>query len=140
MVMSVFEVDPLQSSAWRAIKWPANDSVDLSVLSSFEDSQLDAEGDLIVELIDLYLDEGKRQIEVITEAVHNKDGAVIKRAAHSLRGSSSNIGVLQMALICEEIEKQAGAFPYLEELTLSLKHEFELVCEILLSERKRRAE
>ena len=142
MVMSVFEVDPLQSSAWRTVTWPSNDSVDLSVLNSFEDSQLDGEGDLIVELIDLYLEEGKRQVEVINEAIDKKDSLAIKSAAHSLRGSSSNIGVLQMALICEQIEKQAAAeaFLYLQELTPSLTHEFEHVCELLRAERERRTE
>lgn len=142
MVMSVFEVDPLQSSAWRTVTWPSNDSVDLSVLNSFEDSQLDGEGDLIVELIDLYLGEGKRQVEVIHEAIDKKDSLAIKSAAHSLRGSSSNIGVLQMALICEQIEKHAAAeaFPYLQELTHSLTHEFEHVCVLLRAERERRTD
>jgi HPt (histidine-containing phosphotransfer) domain-containing protein len=141
MVMSTCEVDPFQTDAWRVVEpRRTRESVDLNVLSSFEDTELDNDGDLIVELIDLYLEEGERQLNVIKKALDIKDRDAIKRASHSLRGSSGNLGILQMALICEEMEKQDcnDPFPFLEELTVSLEREFEHVREILSTERERR--
>lgn len=138
--MNVFEVDPLQSGAESPVTWSPAESVDLNILLSFEDAQLEGEPDLVVELIDLYLEEGDRQLGIISKAVGERDAATVKRAAHSLKGSSGNLGILQMALICEQLEKPEGLdpFPYLDELSVSLQHEFKVVSEILLEQRKLR--
>lgn len=141
MVMSTCEVDPFQTNDWRVAEASSTrGSVDLNVLNSFEDTGLDDDGDLVVELIDLYLEEGQRQLGVIQKALETKDRDAIKRASHSLRGSSGNLGILQMALICEEMEKQDcnDPFPFLEELRVSLEREFEHVRVILSTERERR--
>lgn len=140
MVMSTCEVDPFQTNAWRVAEHSPSESVDLKVLNSFEDMELDNGGDLIVELIDLYLEEGQRQLAIIEKAIETKDRDAIKRASHSLRGSSGNLGILQMALICEEMEKQDcnDPFPFLEELMVSLEQEFDHVQVILSTERERR--
>ena len=141
MVTSSCEVDPFHTNACREVEpRPTRESVDLNVLSSFEDTELDGDADLIRELIDLYLEEGARQLAVITQALDAKDLNAIKRATHSLRGSSGNLGILQMALICEQMEKHDchNPFPFLEELRLSLEHEFEHVRGILSAERERR--
>jgi HPt (histidine-containing phosphotransfer) domain-containing protein len=141
MVMSTCDVDPFQASAWRVVEpLPAHESVDLDVLSGFEDPALDGDGDLVVELINLYLEEGARLLQVVNDALRTKDAAAIKRAAHSLRGSSGNLGILQMSVICEQMEKHEcnDPFPFLEELMLSLTSEFQHVRGILTEERERR--
>src|SRR5437660_7395479 len=79
-------------------------AVDMAVLTSFEEAQLDGVPDLIVELIDLYLEDAPHRLTAIEEALNRRDGQALKRAAHCLRGSSANLGALQVALICEEVE------------------------------------
>jgi HPt (histidine-containing phosphotransfer) domain-containing protein len=79
-------------------------AVDLTVLASYEKVQLDGEPDLIVELIDLYRDDAPRRVAVMQESLAKKNLPSVKREAHSLRGSSGNLGALHMALICAEIE------------------------------------
>lgn len=140
MVMNLFEVEPFQTGTDSQVTCSPIESVDLNTLLSFEDAQLDGEADLVVELIDLYLEEVDRQLGIVSQAVSDKDSTTVKRAAHSLKGSSSNLGILQMALICEQLEKPEGSdpFPYLEELSVSLQREFKLVREILLDQRKLR--
>jgi len=118
------------------------ESVDMAVLTSFEESQLDGEPDLVLELIDLYLTETVRLLVAMREALTNKDELSIKRAAHSLRGSSSSLGILQMAFICDELERTEfkDMFAIASELLKCMEQEFARVSQILLAERQRRGE
>jgi HPt (histidine-containing phosphotransfer) domain-containing protein len=114
-------------------------TVDLAILASFDEAQEEGESDFVVELIDLYLEEAPRFFTSIREGFANEDWLSAKRAAHSLRGSSSNLGILQMALIAGSLEhltvdQDASA----AELLQGLEDEFTRVEEILLAERQRR--
>jgi HPt (histidine-containing phosphotransfer) domain-containing protein len=117
----------------------ANLTVDLSVLTNFDEAQSDGEPDLIVELIDLYLEEASKLLAGMREAVAKKDALPIKQAAHSLRGSSGNLGILQMAIMCSEVEqmKSQDMFP-IEVLVNKMEQELVQVRQILLEERQRR--
>ena len=115
-------------------------AVDLDVLRSYENIQLDAEPDLIVELIDLYLEDAHRRLAVMKESLAKRNWLSLKREAHSLRGSSGNLGALQMALICDEMEglESRDPFPSIEALLGCLEQELEQVLNIFLAERQRR--
>ena len=79
------------------------ETVDLAVLATYDDAQIEGEPDFVVELIDIYLNEVPRLFDTIRNAMTTNDRAIAKRAAHSLRGSSANLGVLQMAAIAYEL-------------------------------------
>ena len=81
------------------------DAVDLAVLASYDAVQLDGEPDLVVELIDLYVDDARCRLAAMHESVTEKDWPAVKREIHSLKGSSGNLGARQVAWVCEEIEK-----------------------------------
>jgi len=115
-------------------------AVDLAVLATYEEAQLEGEPDFVVELIDLYLDEVPRLFESLHSAIQNNNATTTKRAAHSLRGSSGNLGVLQMALIADELEHLANPCgSSATELLQSLEAEFQRVTEILSAERQKRS-
>jgi len=115
-------------------------AVDLAILAIYDDAQIEGEPDFVVELIDLYLNEVPRLFDTIRKAVFNKDRSTAKRAAHSLRGSSGNLGVLQMATIAGELEHLENDYSTVApELLRSLENEFERVKEILNAERQRRS-
>ena len=116
------------------------DAVDMAVLTSLEEAQPEGNPDLVVELIDLYLKEAARLLTVVQQALDMRDQSAIKDAVHSLRGSSSSLGILQMALICDELERTEfnDMFPIASELLSCLKHEFSRVSQVLLLERQRR--
>ena len=114
-------------------------TVDLAILASFDEAQQVGEPDFVVELIDLYLEEAPRLFTTIRDGLANNDWLSAKRAAHSLRGSSSNLGILQMSMIAGALEhltvnQDASA----AELLQGLEDEFTRVEEILLAERQRR--
>jgi two-component system sensor histidine kinase/response regulator len=116
------------------------DSVDMAALSRLEEVQMEGEPDLIVELIDLYLTDAPRQISRLLEAVTKTDGTLLKRAAHSLKGSSANLGVLQMAALCDELERVDSGQSFQGVITIltRLEQEFERVRQVFTAERERR--
>lgn len=110
-------------------------AVDMAVLLSFEELQEDNEPDLLVELMELYLQDAPVKIDAIREAVARADKEALKRAAHSLKGSSGTLGVRQLASVCEELECLANAASSdATALTHRLEEEFVRVQEVLLSE------
>jgi HPt (histidine-containing phosphotransfer) domain-containing protein len=116
------------------------EAVDMAVLTSFEEAQLDGEPDLVVELIDLYLEDAAAKMEGLREALATSDEPMLRRLAHCLKGSSGNLGAHRMAALCDELE-QIDCNDLLQkagELLLSLEREFEHVGVIFAAERQRR--
>lgn len=115
-------------------------AVDLAVLASYEEAQIEGEPDFIVELIDLYVDEVPRLFDSLYTAIQDNDATTAKRAAHSLRGSSANLGVLQIAAIADELEHlENPCGTSAAQLLQSLEYEFRRVKEILNAERQKRS-
>lgn len=115
-------------------------AVDLAVLASYETVQVEGESDLVVELMDLYVEDAPRRMAVMRESLAKRNWLSVRREAHSLRGSSGSLGALQMAVICDEIEgiESADLDPRIEVLLGSLEQEFARVLRIFLAERQRR--
>jgi HPt (histidine-containing phosphotransfer) domain-containing protein len=92
------------------------------MLNGLAEAQGEGEPDLIVELIDLYLSDTPPRVDAMREALANGDHVKLGRAAHSLKGSSSTLGAIQVAASCAELEVLArelsltSANPVLERL------------------------
>lgn len=117
------------------------EAVDLDVLTSYDEAQIEGEPDFVVELIDLYLFEVPGLLASLREALDKKDRTTARRLAHTLRGSSGNLGVLQFAAIANKLEHLSAA-DYetpAKELVLSLEIEFDRARDVLLAERERRS-
>ena len=118
----------------------AGDAVDMELLNAFEELQSDDGSDLIVELIDLYLEDAPQRILAIREAAVATEWVLLKRATHNLKGSSANLGIRHVAETCKKLEgiecehspKGVG------DLLQQMDHEFARASEALLSERQRR--
>ena len=117
-----------------------SDAVDMEVLYAFEELQSDDGSDLIVELIDLYLQDAPQRIRAIREASVAKEWVLLKRAAHNLKGGSGNLGVRHVAEICEKLEGlECDHSPIdVEEFLKQLDHEFARASAAFLAERRRR--
>ena len=114
-------------------------AVDLDVLRSYEKIQIDGEPDLIVELIDLYMADAPPRLAVMKQSLTETNWLSLKREAHSLRGSSGNLGASKMALICDQIEGLESRDPFaIEALLACLEQELHQVLQVFLAERQRR--
>jgi histidine phosphotransfer protein HptB len=137
----MFPTEKIHSEAVKAsIPETFRAAVDLSVLASYEDIQIEGAPDLIVELIDLYVKDAPRRVAIMRAALANQNWLALKREAHGLRGSSGNLGVLRVKVICDEIEAidTRDLAPRAAVLLADLERELEGVLCVFLAERERR--
>lgn len=123
----------------HVITHPQLAAVDFSVLAGLDDDPMEGEPDLVTELIDLYLGEVPQLIDSIRKGLQNNDWKSARRAAHTLRGSSGNLGVLQLSYLAGKLERLDEAeVEAARVLCENVDREFARVNELLLEERQRR--
>lgn len=118
----------------------AAETIDLSVLQSYRELQQEGEPDLVSELIELYLNDTQVRLAELNAALRQKDSKVLKDVTHSLKGSSRNVGALQMQALCSDLEDKLveGTFEQRKALVTRLEEEFARVLDALEGEHKRR--
>jgi HPt (histidine-containing phosphotransfer) domain-containing protein len=106
---------------------PVADPIDRSRLELLQGSG--AGGDLVVELIELFVADVPPRMQLIRDAVSAGDPEALMRTAHSLKGSAATLGADGMAELCRRIEEigRAGAVTPAAELLDTLGDEFERV-------------
>jgi len=117
----------------------ATPAIDPAVLASLDEAWDEGEADLVVELIDLYLGDAPQWVEAMRTAAAAKDATVLKRAAHTLKGSSGSLGIRQVAETCRMLELNCGEWAVIiEELLRQLERDFAAARAALAAERTRR--
>jgi CheY-like chemotaxis protein len=111
-------------------------AVDLSVLTGLREFQQPGEPDFITELIDLFLNDAASLLKLLHAAVSGNDADELRRVAHRLKGSSSNIGAVRMATLTEKLEEKGLGQEDAEALRVKLENEFARVSEALTAERR----
>jgi HPt (histidine-containing phosphotransfer) domain-containing protein len=81
---------------------PASDVLDLSVLQELHEVLDDA----LFEIVQAFLEGLDGELQALMAACE-QDADRLRRCAHSLKGSSANMGARALASLCSEIEKQA---------------------------------
>lgn len=140
VTMDVYLTQSLAQSAPRDGAGNTTEAIDWAVLTALEEAQEEGEPDLIVELIDLYLRDAPQRIEAMRTAAARTDGTLLRRAAHTLKGSSGSVGIRQVAEICKMLEQLecSDSAARVEVLLQQLDCEFARACEELAAERLRR--
>jgi HPt (histidine-containing phosphotransfer) domain-containing protein len=115
-------------------------AVDLAVLTSLEDAQIEGEPDIVVELMELYLEDASDKLAAMREELAEEGGGSVGRLAHSLKGSSANLGARRVAALCEELERMGEGGPSCCGSVLLNRLESELACvsRVFEAERRRR--
>ncbi len=65
------------------------------------------ESNFLSELIDIYLSESNKLMDKIMKGISTNDKDLVANNSHTLKGSSSNIGAMELSRLCAEIEKKA---------------------------------
>ena len=85
--------------------------------------------DFLKDLLHDYVESTAQNLKSLTDAMTTRDNVTVVRAAHTMKGASSNVGAIAMAALCEQAEKLGGddQLCQMEGLVTSLSTEFQQV-------------
>jgi HPt (histidine-containing phosphotransfer) domain-containing protein len=69
----------------------------------------DVMGDDFSLLIETYISDAEVRLNALAASIAQRDADTLRRAAHSFKGSSFNIGALRLGAYCDEMEALALA-------------------------------
>jgi len=95
----------------------------------------DAGGDLVAQLIALYLVQGRELVGQIEAAGAAPDLIGLRAAAHKLKGSTATLGGDRLAAVCQRIEAAPPAELDLDGVAHEVRREFEQLAAELTSYR-----
>jgi len=104
-------------------------SLDLEILNEL----VDIMGDDMSMLLNSYMDDSRDKLAQLEKMDLSSDQESIFRMAHSLKGSSRNVGVVEFSNLCEQIEllARAGTLTDSDFEIVKLNQLFEVACQLL---------
>ncbi len=78
--------------------------LDMSVMEELLSFADDGDPELVIDLIQMFLEDGPSKVAAVTEGLSAGDFDKAERAAHSLKGSSGNLGARLLQNACEEMQ------------------------------------
>ena len=92
---------------------------------------MSAEGDdsFLNEIIGIFLDDTPKRLDELRSAFAARDQQTFTRAAHSIKGSSSNIGAMRLRVLAEQLEhaSRQSSLPGLDAQIPAIEAEFNAV-------------
>ncbi|MFY9608988.1 MAG: response regulator [Blastocatellia bacterium] len=104
-------------------------AIDARVISSLRALQSRTQPNLLAELIDSFLDDSVKRIELMRGAVASGDAKSLTRTAHALKGGSGAVGANRMVALCDLLEDRSreDSFEGAAALITALEEEFDRV-------------
>lgn len=126
------QVEPLAGARPPAGSGAVLDPTVLDQLRELEDASGQPLGDLVA----LFVEDGKRCLGELREALTVGDADAIRRVAHGLEGTSANYGALELPALCDRLARSAAAGDLrgAGELVVRVAEEFERVAAALNQE------
>jgi len=114
-------------------------ALDQATLENIRALQIEGEPDFLTELIDIYLTDSSELLEKVKLAIDKSDPVGLRRMAHTLKGSSLNLGAKRLANLCFELEQVAQSENLKPAVILyqRLENEYTRVWQALIAERRR---
>lgn len=81
-----------------------DDVLDKSVLEELLAFADDGDPELLADLIQMFLDDGPAKVQAVHDGLAVGDFDKAERAAHSLKGSSGNLGAHFLQAVCESLQ------------------------------------
>jgi two-component system, sensor histidine kinase len=97
--------------AIKAGESTTSNEIDLSVLDGLLALSKPGSPDPRKRIIAIYIDSSAKLMEAIRSAFTASDPSVLKKAAHSLKSSSMNVGAIGLGTICSDLELLAKTGP-----------------------------
>lgn len=118
---------------------PEDNVLDLSVIADFCGSNLEDASAFVLILIGQFLKEASNQVAAVQFAATNDDRALLKLAAHRLKGGAATMGARRLAAVCDQLEHELArpGRPTPEDLVKSVLEEVDRAREACEAVRKR---
>ena len=90
-------------------------------------------------LLDTFLTDSDERLRLLREAEAQDDASAMRMAAHSFKGSCSNMGALRLAELCNELEQRSKkrSLEGIEKLVGEIDGEFAIIRPLYEAERQR---
>ncbi len=104
------------------------------ILNSLLAIEARGEKNFVSEILQIYCENAETQISMLKIEIENRDTESIKRRAHSLKGSSANIGLEKLTGLFEDLQMQAASenWERIENLIAEIIENFELIKQRIL--------
>jgi CheY-like chemotaxis protein/HPt (histidine-containing phosphotransfer) domain-containing protein len=124
----VSETTPASPAVEVNIQPLAQASIDFSYLREFQSMMGEDAVQIVKELVNLYLNNSDTLINEMRQGIASQNTDLLRRAAHTLKGNSSQVGALKLAALSDELEMVAkagsveGAESMLEKINLEFNN------------------
>ncbi|MDX1521284.1 MAG: response regulator, partial [Anaerolineae bacterium] len=93
---------------------PPNESaltqaIDMAVLDEFEQMMGEDGAEMVMELIDIFLEETPELLESLQMGLKQDSPEQVRKAAHSLKSSAANLGAVNLSSLCRNLESSGRA-------------------------------
>ena len=78
--------------------------LDQDVLNELISFSEDGDPELLLDLIHMFLDDSPSKVEAVEQGLKSGDFEKAERAAHSLKGSSGNLGATLVQEVCDQLQ------------------------------------
>ena len=82
----------------------SDNSIDLTTLNELKEIM----GDDFSELVTVFISDSQMQLDDLKAAIEASDAPAIRRIAHTIKGSSANLGIGHLSAISKELELKAA--------------------------------
>jgi len=110
--------------------------MDVKVLDNLHSLEQNGVAHLAEEVLEIYLSHAPTCLQEMKEAFEKKDSAKLARASHTLKGSSSTLGMKRMTEICSELEMKSkrGGLSGANDLIKKAENELERISHAVIAE------
>ena len=109
------------------------DVLDMAVVDELLSLSDDGDPELLLDLILLFLQDGPVRVESLLQGLAARDFDKMERAAHSLKGSSGNLGARGLQHTCEQLQlaTRGHDLATTQQLCPQLRTQFAAACAAL---------
>lgn len=83
-------------------------AIERSVLDKLRGLQIEGAPDIVASIISIYLANSPVVLDEVLLALENGDQKTLRRASHTLKSSSANVGALRLSEMCRDLEAVGG--------------------------------
>ena len=117
-----------------------NPAINPKILNDLRSLESQGAPGFLAELIDVFFREFDRHLQGLHAAIQSQDAREAERVAHTMKGSSGNLGAEALSRVCAALQNAAHAADWavLRDLAPKVEAEYERARLELLAERNRK--